>query len=178
MKHTETALCTRHQGDWDRVLSKQGKWDALQIGELLIDQNLVPDLILSSSAIRARETASLIAKSFDHRCDVFTTDNLYLAEMDTYYREVRNVPDRVRTLLLIGHDPSLSRLFQVMVERQEVLPPAAVAHLALQIASWKRFGYDTQGNLVELVQACPSFQAFPMPAPHQAQNHIPLSGVR
>ena len=156
MKHVETGLDINHKGDWYRPLSDCGKMDASNIGELLIAKNLYPDLILTSSAIRTHQTAMIIANRFDRRCRLHRVDNLYLAETQVYYKEIQKVPDRVRTLLVVGHDPSLNRLMQVIIERIESIPTSGVACLTVLIDSWKDFRYDVQGKLLNLIELYPS----------------------
>jgi phosphohistidine phosphatase len=152
MKHAESDRDHKLQGDWFRPLSEPGKMDAYQMGELLIDKNLVPDLILTSSAVRAYETASIAANAFYHHVNLRNLDSLYLAEMEVYYQEIQRVPNKVKNLLVVGHGPNLDRILQVMIEKVEFIPFSAVAYVTVSIDSWKDFRYDVQGDLVELIK--------------------------
>jgi phosphohistidine phosphatase len=160
MTHGESTRENKLQDDWYRALSSRGKMEAFQIGELLVDKNLIPDLILASSAVRAQQTARIVEQSFPHCCDLYCQDNLYLAEMEVYFQEIQKLPDRVKNLMVVGHNPALDRIRQVITETFEPFPPSAAAYVAVSINSWKDFKYDVQGDLLELIRAQPTFLSY------------------
>ena len=160
MKHAESSWVNNLQDDWYRPLSENGIMHAFDFGELLTIQNLVPDLILASSAVRTHQTAKIVSNRFDRPCKLLSLDNLYLAEMEVYFQEIQRVPDTVRTLLVVGHCPSLNRILQVITERIEAIPISGAAHVMVGINSWKDFKYDVQGELVDLIKVTPPFQFF------------------
>ena len=81
-KHPELA-------DHDRPLNKRGKRTAPLIGALLQDEDLIADLILCSSAVRAYTTALLVAKACAYAGEIKRTRKLYLAEPQTYIEVLR-----------------------------------------------------------------------------------------
>ncbi len=150
MRHAKSSWEGKHQDDWERPLSKRGKKNAEQIGELLKKEKLIPELILASSAVRARETAEIVMEEIKFRADYCSVYRLYLAEVEAYVREIHNIPDEVQTALIIGHSPSLDSLLQMVSGKVETLPTSAVAQLSVPVDSWKDFSLDVQGELVDL----------------------------
>ncbi len=150
MRHAKSSWEGKHQDDWERPLSKRGKKDAEHIGEFLKKEKLVPDLILASSAVRARETAEIVMEEKKYRADYCSVYRLYLAEVDVYAKEIRNIPDEAQRVLLIGHSPSLDSLLQMLTGKVETLSTSALAQISVPIDSWKELNLETQGELVNL----------------------------
>ncbi len=150
MRHAKSSWEGKNQDDWERPLSKRGKKNAEHIGEFLKKEKLIPDLILASSAVRARETAEIVMEEMKYRADYCSVYRLYLAEVDVYAREVQKIPDDVQRVLLIGHSPSLDSLLQMLSGKVETLSTSAVAQLTVPIEFWKDFTLETQGELVNL----------------------------
>lgn len=107
--------------DFDRPLSKRGHRDAPRIGAWLKAQGLKPDLILSSPAVRARETAIAVADALGlARKDIVEDERLYLASLDTLLEVLAVTPAKTGAVLLVGHNPGLDTL----VEYLAADPPA------------------------------------------------------
>ena len=155
MKHAESVNDYDLNDDWYRPLSSRGESDARRIGEMLIDEKLVPDLILTSSAIRSDQTACIVAEAFKDACKCYSRDSLYLAEMETYYKEVKPISDKVTKLLFVGHNPAVSHILQVLIEKVMYIPNSAVAQVNLEIDSWQDFNYEIQGKLVQMIKVNP-----------------------
>ena len=127
MKHADSEPKNKLHDDWFRPLTDHGQKEALQIGKMLAAENLVPDLILTSSAVRAEQTAKIIIDALDQSCDLHSLDELYLAENEDYYQIIQKSPNRAKTLLVVGHNPHLSRLLTVMIEKEQAIPSASIA---------------------------------------------------
>src|SRR3990172_12140295 len=79
LRHAKSSWKDAEVPDHDRPLNKRGKKTAPQMGRLLSTEGLVPDLILSSTAVRARETAKAVAKDSSYKGPTELLDSLYLA---------------------------------------------------------------------------------------------------
>lgn len=150
MRHAKSSWEGKHEDDRERPLSKRGKKNAAQMGELLKEEKFTPDLILSSSAVRARVTAEVIMDTLGYHGDVCFLNSLYLAEVDAYLKELRRLDDHVDCVLIISHNPGLESLLQTMVDKIEALPTASVAYLNIHIDSWKDYTGDSQAELVKV----------------------------
>jgi phosphohistidine phosphatase len=150
MRHAKSSWKDTKLKDRDRPLNKRGKRVAPQMGELIKDKELVPQLILCSTALRARETAQALLSKIDFQGKIEYMDKLYMAEADDCVRILRHQDDELERILLIGHNPGLESLIPMLTGRIEALPTGAIAHLALPVSSWKELKHDVDGELVEL----------------------------
>lgn len=136
--------------DKDRPLNKRGKRDAALMGELLVDRELVPQRIITSSALRAYNTAELVAEASGFQGQIDPLDSLYMAEPPAYVSALRELGDDMERVMLIGHNPGLESLLQLLSHRIEALPTAVLAHIVLPIREWSELSYDTTGEMVEI----------------------------
>jgi phosphohistidine phosphatase len=154
MRHAKSSWKDKNLPDEERPLNKRGRRDAPLMSHLLIDRELVPQIILCSSAVRARETAEMmldvIMETAGIQCKVQYMDALYMAEPPEYYEAVYNLPAEFERVLIIGHNPGMETLLQLLSNRIESLPTAVVAHLVLPVQAWSEITADTTGELVEI----------------------------
>jgi phosphohistidine phosphatase len=155
----KTLLILRHaKSDWDqpgvadhdRTLSARGKRDAPRVGQWLRDENLAPDLIICSSAKRARKTAKLVADASGYEGEVQLEKDLYLAGPEAYFEVLKNVRDTYQTVMVVGHNPGMEELLVALTGEAEALPTAAVAQVALPISHWRDISEEIEGELVYL----------------------------
>lgn len=91
------------------------------MGQKLKARHMMPDLILSSSAKRARKTARAIAKAIDYpKKKIIFDGNMYHASAMYLFKMVRNLDDRHTTVMLVGHNPDLNDLASMWLERNPV----------------------------------------------------------
>ncbi|WP_462322321.1 SixA phosphatase family protein [Halochromatium sp.] len=141
-------LLLRHaKSDWDsdaasdieRPLARRGKRDAPRIGEWLYREGLVPSLILSSTAERARETTLRVCKGLDYKKrDIKWEPAIYEASLKTLLDVLGDYAQSPNTLLMVGHNPGLEELLCYLapddvdeVKDEKLLPTAALARLEM-----------------------------------------------
>jgi len=151
MRHAKSSLKEGDLPDFERPLSKRGEKDAPRIGKLLKDKKLTPDLILSSTAQRASQTAELVAEKCKYKGEIVFVNDFYLGEPDAYLNTLRELDDDTSNLVLvIGHNPGLESLLQLLTGQVESLPTSAIAHLELPIRTWKALTTDIIADLKHL----------------------------
>lgn len=150
MRHAKSSWKDSHLMDHERPLKKRGRKDAGAMGKLLESKKRIPDMIYSSTAERARETAGLVAEKTGYIGEVHFFKQLYLAEPDALVAILHQVPDDVETVLLVGHNPGLEALTQVFGGKIVALPTAAVAHLQMPVEKWSEIRLSTCGELAHL----------------------------
>lgn len=150
LRHAKSSWKDEQVGDHDRPLNKRGKRDAPRIGELVQQVQLQPELIISSTAKRARKTASRVAKQCGYQGIIELQGTLYLAPPDAYIEALRNVDDAVHRVMVVGHNPGLEQLVTLLTGQHAVLPTATLAHLELDVAQWRDMNTQTRGTLVDL----------------------------
>ncbi|HEX7806525.1 MAG TPA: histidine phosphatase family protein [Cellulomonas sp.] len=91
-----------------RPLSLVGRRQATGVGATLQAAGMIPDLVLCSSSLRTRQTWDLVRSSLGAQPTVELSDTLYSAGVRAMLDLVRDVPSAVRTVLLVGHEPTVS----------------------------------------------------------------------
>jgi phosphohistidine phosphatase len=132
--------------DHDRPLAGRGRRAAKAIARHVRKEGIDPDLVLCSPARRARETLERIEPALGGR-DVRVEDDLYGASARTLVERLRAVPDRVGSVMVIGHNPGLEDLILALAQdgqlRGEVeakYPTGALATLTFAGSSWSELG--------------------------------------
>ncbi|WP_043263176.1 histidine phosphatase family protein [Streptomyces sp. CT34] len=137
--------------DHDRPLAGRGRRDAPAAGRWLRDADCVPDLVVCSTAVRARQTWELAAAQLPDPPPVRHDPRLYDADPADVLAVVRETPDDVRTLLLVGHNPAAQEvvlrcaaqaLGDALDRAREKFPTSAIAVLA-QRGTWSAAGPRT-----------------------------------
>jgi phosphohistidine phosphatase len=150
-----TLLILRHgkaaqdegSGDRDRPLTKRGKHAAELIGHFLRDEDLVPDKIISSSALRARDTARRVAAAAKFSDVIDELDELYLAEPEAYITALVERAGDAERVLVVGHNPGLEALTMLLTGEPVSLPTAGLVECALPIASFSELSLGVRGEL-------------------------------
>lgn len=150
MRHAKSSWDNPRLADHDRPLNKRGKRDAPRMGRLLRDEDLVPDLILSSTAKRALDTAEAVAEASGYDEVIEVSQAFYPGDPDSYLTVLRLVADEVERLLMIGHNPGMEDFLEELTGGWERLPTAAIAQISLPIGRWRDFSLETTGRLESL----------------------------
>jgi len=137
MRHAKSSWKDTDLTDHERPLKKRGKDDAHRMGKLLKSKKIVPDVILCSTAARARETAELVADSMKFKDKIIYTDALYMAEPSDILSEIGNYGKKNKTVMVIGHNPGSEALLQILTGKVESLPTASIAYVTAKIDDWK-----------------------------------------
>ena len=73
-----------------------------------------------------------------------------MGEPNSYLEPLAKLPDEVERVLIVGHNPGLEALLQLLTSRIESLSTGAIAYLVLPIKHWQELNKDTQGELIQL----------------------------
>ena len=132
MRHAKSSWDDGSLDDHDRPLNKRGKKAAKRMGRLLDEEGIVPDLILSSTAKRARVTAERVAKAAGYGGPIVLRRDLYHASPSTIMAEVARVDDDVERLLVVGHNPGMEVLTGMLTGVYHRFPTAALMHVRFE----------------------------------------------
>lgn len=147
--------------DHDRPLSDRGRLDAPVAGRVLRERMGVPDLVLVSSAVRARQTWELVRSAFERPPHHTEEPRIYDASVDDLLLMVREVPDRVQSLVVIGHNPGLEEFAYVL--SGETSDPAAVAAMSVKFPTSGLAVLTVDRPWGHLVPAVASLRSFDVP---------------
>ena len=136
----------RHgKSDWDagaatdheRPLAKRGVRAAKTMGQLLAAAGVAPDLVVTSSALRARTTAELAMEAGGWHSVARVEASLYGASPGEVIRVIQSTDDHVESLLLVGHEPTWSSLASVLTGGSRVRVATATAvGMDLDVIRW------------------------------------------
>ncbi|HLL62124.1 MAG TPA: histidine phosphatase family protein [Propionibacteriaceae bacterium] len=137
--------------DHDRPLSGRGRRDADALGRLLVQRALRPDLVLCSTAARTRETWERAHAVGATAGEVRLVRGIYHAWVPELVRLLRQTPDDVATVLLLGHSPGIPDLVEHVcirtdsadwVQLDQKYPTSGVAVVNVPV-SWRELGSST-----------------------------------
>lgn len=151
-RHAKSDWNTAVESDHARPLAKRGVVAARVMGQVLTASGQVPDLVVTSLAVRARTTVELACAAGKWTCPVETSDALYDADAASVLQEIRGLPNNATTVLLAGHEPVWSELASFLIGGGTLrFPTAALARIDLDVESWGAVTFD-RGELVWLLQ--------------------------
>jgi len=150
MRHAKSSWKDRDIPDHERPLKKRGEKDAEKMGKLLKDKKLKPDLILSSTAKRAQQTAEIVRSTCKCKKDIVFVKELYMAEPSTILEVIINHAKDEKTILVIGHNPGLEAFVQILTGKVETLPAASIAYITAKIPNWKKITEQDEVTLKKL----------------------------
>ena len=137
MRHAKSDWGSTSSSDHDRVLASRGIKAARKVGRFLADSGTTPDLVLSSTAVRALTTAELAGEAGEWGCEIVTSRELYASDPDRVLDVIRETGRGVQRLLIAGHEPTWSSLVCCLIGGGTVrMPTAAVACLDLPRGDW------------------------------------------
>ena len=130
--------------DTERPLADRGMRDAPMMGERLAKQQVTPDLILSSPARRARSTAEIFANALGYKPeDIVVDERLYAAGPDSLLAVIGGLNDKLKCVMLFGHNPEFSALVHRLSSETTQLPTCAIAQFTFVMKSWSAIGSTT-----------------------------------
>lgn len=148
MRHGKSSWKDESLKDHERPLKKRGRKDSKRISKAILGNALVPDLILSSTAVRARETVDVIVDTLDYKGRVVFSDDLYMGEPQDFLDILRALDKDYNTVMIVAHNPGLEAYLQIVDGDVESLPTAGLGYLVLVLDNWKDISLDTMGDLI------------------------------
>jgi len=121
--------------DKSRVLAERGIRDAKKMGELILEKTGTPDLIVSSDAARARQTAEIASKAAHYKAAIDFRPEIYNASMGRLIQVVESLPESAKTVLIVGHNPGLFDLAGYLINGnlESELPTCGLVHLHVPV---------------------------------------------
>jgi phosphohistidine phosphatase len=145
-RHAKSDRNQPGKGDHERVLNARGSKDAPLMGAYLSHHGFVPDLALVSTAARTQETWALAAKALP-KTALRLEERLYEASNQTVLELIMGVDAKVKSLILVGHNPSIHDVAASLVgtgdlearqRLQEKFPTAGIAIIDFAIEDWRK----------------------------------------
>jgi phosphohistidine phosphatase len=149
VRHAKTETAHSGQEDWDRALEPRGQRDAPEMGRRLKDRGRKPDKILTSPAVRAVTTTTIMTRALGVAASkVIQDERLYLASPKVLLSVIHDLGDTAKHLMVVGHNPGLTEFADALSSERSIdnMPTCAVYTLDFEIKSWKELKLGTGMN--------------------------------
>ena len=138
-RHGKSDWDAQYDSDHDRPLAKRGIRDAVRMGKFLSKRGEVPELILSSTALRTRETTKLAMGAGNWDVDIELEKKIYEASLEEIINIIKSQNDKYNFICLVGHEPIFSTIITLIDNKKRVnFPTAAMARISFYTSDWKR----------------------------------------
>lgn len=148
LRHAKSDWNADHGSDHDRPLNQRGLEAARQVGLTVVELDLVPDLVLSSTATRARLTAELAIEEGGWETQFVLEPDLYHTGVDGVLEVIAVSPD-VDRVMVVGHQPTWGSLVYTLTGVPTEMKTATLAVVELPISNWSEVR-NASGKLVEV----------------------------
>ncbi len=150
LRHAKSSWASATLPDWERPLSERGITDAPRVGHWLRERSLIPDVIITSDAVRARTTAEAVARAAGYTPAIVVEPSLYEATPDDVIAVLSSLADdSATTVMIVGHNPGLEGLIVALSGEHQSMPTAALVHLALPIDRWRDLDASINARVVD-----------------------------
>ena len=146
-RHAKSSWDNPDLQDFDRPLNERGQEAAPRMGAFMAESKIVPDLILCSPAVRARETLELALPYLPAKPTVNYEDGLYLTASETLLKRIRKLEANVHHAMIVGHDPGLHHLAtelcgsgepELLQTLARKLPTAGLVVILFDVTAWSK----------------------------------------
>lgn len=128
--------------DFKRPLTDKGIHDAGMMAHELKKAKLIPEYILTSSAVRTRMTADIIAKALAIT-NIGTDKSIYEASTYSLLKAINHLPNDYQFAALVGHNPGISQLIYELTGELRDMPPGGIALVSFDLDDWETIHFDT-----------------------------------
>jgi phosphohistidine phosphatase len=138
-RHAKSSWKDLSLDDFDRPLNKRGKRNAPQMGKILANHKVAPDLIVSSPARRAKKTAIVLAKELHYpKKKIVYMREIYNAPAEKLIPCIHTFDDRYNRVIIVGHNTGFTTLVNILGDLKiPNVPTCGIVSLAFKIESWK-----------------------------------------
>jgi phosphohistidine phosphatase len=143
MRHAKSSWENSDFSDFERPLNEIGLKAAPFMGNIIYQNGLQPDLIVSSPAKRAKQTAVLIKAVAEIKAQIEYREELYGAKPTAFFEVTAAIEDKFESVLLIGHNPELENFIHKLTRENQSMPTTSIAVIRLNIESWSEIAFDS-----------------------------------
>jgi phosphohistidine phosphatase len=139
VRHAKSDMGLPGQQDWDRALNRRGQQDAPEMSRRLRERGFKPDLILSSPAVRALSTASIMARELKVPAERIAQDErLYLAQAQAIFDVVRELGGDAQHVMVFAHNPGITECANRLSAGENIdnMPTCAVFSACFAVENW------------------------------------------
>ena len=163
LRHAKTEQANKDTpADAERALTARGREDAPLVGRAMREKGYVPDLILCSPSVRTRQTLELAQREFGGDARVEFVNAIYAASVRQLLQIIRDIPDRARKPMLVGHNPGFEECAALLMNKSDAaatgfepngdkFPTSALIVFDFAVSHWKELKPHS-GKLVDFIR--------------------------
>lgn len=158
MRHAKSDWSKEGTSDYNRPINKRGRKNAAKIGQWMTDNKYIPQQVISSPAVRAKQTTELLVEQLTNKKPdkiIFDKD-LYLASLDTLIECIDDYKNDLNSLMLVAHNPGLEQLLHYLTRHTtKTRQDMSVTTANLMIFSYPDKAANIKlekGNLLEFIK--------------------------
>jgi phosphohistidine phosphatase len=151
LRHAKSSWDNSRLSDFERPLNDRGEETAPFMGKVMARKHFKPDLIMSSPAERAKQTAKLSRKAAKLDCPLEFDERIYEASPQALRKVVSETANDKNSLMIVGHNPGMEGFVRLLTGKEEAMPTASLAVIELDIDDWKDIA-PAAGMLVEILR--------------------------
>ena len=136
LRHAKSRPKDETVPDLERPLNRRGKRAANSVGRYLRTNASVPELILSSPAVRTRETVELLIKAAKWNTEVRYDQRIYAADGMRLAEVVAQIENDRKVVLVVGHNPGIEELLLLLTGNSENISAGSVAKIKVKATKW------------------------------------------
>jgi phosphohistidine phosphatase len=138
LRHAKSSWDNSQLADFARPLNERGLRAAPLMGRFMRRRKINPDLVLSSPAERARHTAALVSEAAGFAAPTRYDERIYEATAERLLEVVSQLEESADEVLLVGHNPGMEELLELLTAERRAMPTAALARINLDIEKWNK----------------------------------------
>jgi len=140
LRHAKSDWSQPYTSDYDRPLNERGKKDAPLIGEEIFRRKIVPQIILSSTAKRAKRTAEKVSQSFNYQGKIVWMEKFYFGDEDDIIKALQTIESQYERVMIVGHNPTLENLVALLTSsKMDIeLPTASLVSIDFNFEAWNK----------------------------------------
>ncbi len=140
VRHAKSSWDHPELSDHDRPLLEKGKKRTKKIIDFLLEKEVKVDYIISSSAVRALETAKFLARAVQYPLEEVKVDpQVYHANTDRLQDQFYDLSDQFDSVMIVGHNPTFTNFANEFLEDKiDWLPTSAIVCIEFETNHWEQ----------------------------------------
>ena len=142
IRHAKSSWSNPLQSDYDRTLNDRGATDAPVMGQRLKKLGIVPDVIISSTAKRAAQTAEKIAAALDYDINTIKWyEKLYHCIPAVFDEVIHELDESVETVFIVAHNPGITSFVNDLSPwfKTDNMPTCGIVGAEFELNEWNAF---------------------------------------
>ena len=140
-RHGKSDWDAKYDRDHDRPLSKRGIKASKKMGQYLNKINQIPEIVISSSAIRTKNTANIAIKHGNWSSKIFIEKKIYGGTPETLLSILHSTEDKYGSICLVGHEPTCSSFISLCTYHSQRFTTASMAKINFKTKSWREIEF-------------------------------------